>query len=791
MVGCLWVNLYTSFQAIIGITSIITKPVVVSLHFSMAKSPPRSLPEYFLSVLVLTILLIYSYALVFEIPYPGFDFDTEDGAITGIFTIENERSELQVGDKLLQVNAVTMDDYIHDKRQSLFLDVQPGDTVALRIQRGQQEHSVLWVIPEPRLTEIVDRLTLVWLPYLFWLAGTATLFLVRPKDLHWRLFSAFNYLTAIWLVAGLVSPGAIWQSAIVMRMVIWLCLPVYLHLHWVFPRPLRVLPGPFWWSSYIIAVGLAGLQWFQWLPSSAYLYSFALAVVGSVAFLLIHAFIQPDQRSALKLFGITAAVIFLPIIAVGFIASILQTAPTWLGWGVLLGLPAIPGAYFYTIYRRQLGGLELRANRIITIYLFLILLGTALVVVIPLADALFPNAALMISVVTAILVGFLTIIGFPRFAWFVDHRLLGVPLPPTELLQSYAARIATSLNATNLIHLLRDEILPSLLVRQSALLRVDDGDDLLLIYSEAVPEIFPLVTVDLLALLGQIGENYSLLPDVEAERSLAWIRLSFPLEVEGKLIGYWLLGSRDPDDFYAQSEISILKTISHQVAIALVNIAQAERLRTLYQINVERQEDESRRLARDLHDEVLNQLANLAMHMETEDVLSIFQDDYDVLTARIRRMVGGLRPAMLIYGLEAALEELVDDLSDRVSDGVIIQADLLPSGRRFNPKVEEHLFRIVQQACENALKHAQAKQIRIHGRLEPDVFLVVEDDGIGFPHHVRRDFNQLLADKHFGLAGIQERAALIAAQVKIETAPNHGTRVSISWVDEHNISVDS
>lgn len=79
-----------------------------------------------------------------------------------------------------------------------------------------------------------------WLPYVVWMAGTATLLFIRPKDLRWRLLVAFNYFTALWLVTG-SGPAKwhLWGSALFMRMAIWMTIPVYLHLHWVFPRTLK------------------------------------------------------------------------------------------------------------------------------------------------------------------------------------------------------------------------------------------------------------------------------------------------------------------------------------------------------------------------------------------------------------------------------------------------------------------------------------------------------------------------------------------------------------------------
>ena len=107
---------------------------------------------------------------------------------------------------------------------------------------------------------------------------------------------------------------------------------------------------------------------------------------------------------------------------------------------------------------------------------------------------------------------------------------------------------------------------------------------------------------------------------------------------------------------------------------------------------------------------------------------------------------------------------------------------LLPNDVRYPPTIELHIFRIVQQACQNALQHAQAGTIIITGSLETNAGeLVVEDDGVGFPSGEPLDLPGLLANKHFGLAGMFERAALIEANMTVEPGSVRGTRVRVNW----------
>ncbi|MFM8369106.1 MAG: hypothetical protein ACKOBD_10180, partial [Chloroflexota bacterium] len=99
---------------------------------------------------------------------------------------------------------------------------------------------VQWELPGTNSGEVWEQLASEWpIAYFFWLAGTLTLLFLRPKDDRWLLLSAFNFVTAIWLgVGGGASGYHLFYSALLLRSTIWLSVPVYLHLHWVFPRPL-------------------------------------------------------------------------------------------------------------------------------------------------------------------------------------------------------------------------------------------------------------------------------------------------------------------------------------------------------------------------------------------------------------------------------------------------------------------------------------------------------------------------------------------------------------------------
>ncbi|OGO37342.1 MAG: hypothetical protein A2W35_02610 [Chloroflexi bacterium RBG_16_57_11] len=740
------------------------------------------------SWLVLCILLAYTYARFFQVPYLGFDFNPSNGEIIDVFVQSASGAPLYRGDRLVQIGSVTFDSYRADSRQPLFDGMGRDRILPVTVQRGDQRVTIRWEIPPPNLQEILDRLVNVWwLSYIFWLTGVATALLVRPHDSRWLLLIAFCFLTAIWLITGSLSTWQILESTILLRIAIWLCVPVYLHLHWVFPRPLAKSPRLILWVLYLTALGLAVAEWFQIPPRTAYFFGFILAGVGSVVLLSLHFILRPTQRREAGLLVIAIGLAILPLLT-AVITRLSVAYPLWSGGG-LLALLIIPGAYFYIIYRRQLGGLEMRANRLVSAYMFILLIGTIFVVLVPLADAWlsFPNASTYVGVSAVLLVLLLTLVGFPRFERFVDRRLLGIAMPPTQILEAYSSRIVTSLDLSSVIHLLRDEILPSFLVRQSALLGYENGKRISPLYVTGVDGTYLPEEIDASTLLPYSGKYLPPFSGVDEKLPFQWIRLLFSLEVNNELLGFWLLGRRDPDDYYAQAEISVLQTIANQTAIALVNAAQAERLRTLYQANIDRHEEERIKLARGLHDEILNRLYVLSMNVDRHASPS-FQDHYQTVTDRLREIISDLRPAMLSYGLRPALEELTDELSERAGDDVMIVLDLPPSDARYEPKAEEYLYRIVQQACENALRHSHSSTIRIHGILDPgQVSLTVEDNGIGFADMEQLKFDRLLANRHFGLAGMHERSAIIGAELRIDGTLGGGTQVSVVWCpDEIN-----
>ena len=738
--------------------------------------------EMTLPLLISLILLFYTYAKFFGHPY-GIRWSSSTGTIVYVFDKQPEPT-LKEGDKIVRIGDVSWDEFSEDLRKTFFNGTAPGDIVPVTVKRDGQIVNIDWVYPGFNLDEFLEQFYSEWgMAYLFWFAGLVTILSIRPRDDRWLLMALFNFLTAIWLIAG--SSGSayhIWNSALVLRVAVLLSVPVYLHLHWVFPQTLGKLSNKLIGVIYAATLILAILQWFQFVPSNFYLLAYMVALIGSFILLLTHILRQPIARRDLRLLFVAALLAMILAVTWEIMYS-LNVIPEWLGSGGLLGLPLLPLAYLYSAFRRRLGDLEVRANRFFSIYLFVIFLAIVELPLIILFDQItqISGEVPVISLIAAVVTAAAFIWLYPAFEKYVERRIFDIPLPSKNLLEIYSNRITTSHSLSDLIRVVDEEIIPSLLIRQFVFLQLENGSVKVLSKTEVNEEQIPKAK-DVPDLLTQAGDY--LPPDATIEsQPYSWIRLILPLKLGEETIGFWLFGRRDPDDMYSQLEIPIIKSLSNQTAVALSNILQTERLRAMYETNIDRYEQEKLRLSRDLHDSILNELAALLMREDATVFSPEFQQAFEALTERLREIVSDLRPPTLNFGLKVALEDLADRLSERNQSTVRIVAAIQSDGDcRYPEKVENHLYRIVQEACENALKYARAKTIRIVARLEnARVDIKIEDDGIGFDAGSSLKLDEMLAHKHFGLAGMHERANLIGADMNVNSKSGQGTQIQVIW----------
>jgi signal transduction histidine kinase len=202
------------------------------------------------------------------------------------------------------------------------------------------------------------------------------------------------------------------------------------------------------------------------------------------------------------------------------------------------------------------------------------------------------------------------------------------------------------------------------------------------------------------------------------------------------------------------------------------------------------QEAERARLARELHDGPVQGLIALTQRAEMaqrqvqrdrkEDAQSLLEELRHMcqqMVQELRRLIGALRPIYLEdLGFVPALEMLVRQATEH-GDGEV-HLEQPQTVHRLPPKVELGAYRIVQEALNNALQHAQAQHVTIHVESQAEhLVLTIADDGVGFVFPGKPD--ELTRDGHFGLIGMLERATQLGGTLHVDTAPGQGTRVFV------------
>ncbi len=728
--------------------------------------------ESLLSIAVLFVMLLLTYGILIAAPYSGFYFNPTNGQIEIVYSSVN--STLKEGDRVEQIGAVSLAQFKSDRRLVMFQGAGKGDPIIVVVTRKDKQIAVTWVFPGFTLQEFANRLFDSWISgYAFWLAGFAAQLSIRPRDRRRRLFIIANYLTALFLVSGSLSSRHLWESSTLLHMSSWLMMPIFLQLHWEFPRPLGKTSKLFWSLFYAIATLLVLGEAAHIMGRNLYALGFLATVMGSIAFLFAHLVIHKDQRRVVGMLLLSIFIAFSSSLASALAVALGVVVN--LGWFTVFSMPFMPLAYFYIIYRRHLGDMEAKVNRIISTYFFLIILSVAVFITVvlairaELAQESWFALAMLLSLASIIV----TAISLPHFQMFVNQRFFSITLPYQHLPETYSSRIAASDNLTSLLTLLEHEVFPSLLIRQYAFLRSQDKVLSALLAKDILDETFDF------DLLSQKAGAY--LPPLPPDPN--WTRLILPLKVGDNILGFWLLGKRDPDDLYPQVEIPILQSLADQTAIALSNILNSEQLRTYYQADLETIANERIRISRDLHDNILGRLAHMRNSLDQKILPPTFLSAYDDLKKRLREIIRDLRPPLLDQGLFFAINDMVEDLREK-HESTNILLNTMNEGARFPGKVEEHLFHIVHEACENALKHSNCRTLTISGSISPGrVDLSIRDDGAGFDPNA--DHSALIANRHFGLVGMKERAHLIGAELEIKSQPGSGTIIHISWMQKN------
>jgi signal transduction histidine kinase len=375
--------------------------------------------------------------------------------------------------------------------------------------------------------------------------------------------------------------------------------------------------------------------------------------------------------------------------------------------------------------------------------------------------------------------------------WYRRWRY-GQPIAHEELLVQYGRRMAALLDRGALARLLADDVPGALGAARAAVLLAERHD---LVAMDGTGLHLPVLhaAVRWVASGGEATRVEGRLREliVQGRGDLDWTVVWVPLMRGADLYGLWLLGERSQNRAYAPEDQRWLTALARQAAVVLETIRYAEQeqqlaheMQALYRRAVSARESERGRLARELHDGVLQDLCAVTRDLKALEAAVpgaghgvpvqglVARSNESVQT--LRAICHDLRPPLLSNNTAQALRSLVERMD--AQSAAPIHIEISAENLCISEDAALALYRIVQEALHNAIQHADASEISVRLTRYPDrLRMTVTDDGRGIPDSA--DLGRFVTQGHLGLAGMRERAAMIGGMLDVQSAVDYGTVV--------------
>lgn len=760
------------------------------------------------TLLTFFLIIFYNIAYYVYVPVTGVWLDYDDQALnTAIIYRLNpggpgEKAGLRVGDIILTIDGRVIENLnipIHQPKM-------PGDVEVYVVQRDHQTLTIPLQVGSyaDHLDYLANIIPVELLSLLIYSLGLVILFFSRPTDIRARL------VAIVWVLAGVAitttGPGYIscawlapewtiltFSASIFFTTAAHLYFPVHTFSNRTRNLILRILFG----LSLILTISYLAQQIYLaiqreypriTITAEAINYPFYLSCLFSIGLLLKNRFFIKDKDIKRQ-----TGIIFLGTLA-GFLPFFLfSEIPNWIfgrNSGFIL-IPSnisilfmilVPISYGYVIYQRKLLKIDFIINR--GIVLFLMTLGILFVSMTILSLISIPfNLPSQVAIAGSFLCVLLTLPSAAfqkRIQMQVDRVLYGSYYDFTSVTSDLSNHLAQTIDRPAFISLLIHDLPVEMKVEKSALLLLEGNylelqqcDDSAFSVPQ-IDEICQLLSTNQRPFRAQNLWNLASADTNERWKQFDWAQLFVPIFNRDTLYGVLILGDRTVGEIYSNQDLQIVETVGQQAALSIANIILVEALRGLAQQLVRSDEEQRKKVARDLHDAVLQNLFFVKQRLTQSDPEA--SDLVDRAITTIRQTIKAQRPSLLDQGLILALDDLINDMEQLAGDNLLILwRNCLKEEIKLPDEQATSVYRIVQEALFNVLKHSKADQVIVTARKDDSILeLTIEDDGIGISSE-----DQVQVGYHYGFLNMKERATMIGANLNIISEPGNGTTVSV------------
>jgi signal transduction histidine kinase len=762
---------------------------------------------------------LYSIASQIGGPFPGF-FYAPDRIVSG-FTPQDFtgwQAGLRPWDRIVAVNGQHWREWRHLVRETGI-----GGTLVYTVERGDQRLQI--ALPTMEFTfEILLRFIPGWLLFaalflaigifvyarnptgrlnrylllylLLWASAMSLFWEYQISQYKWMAY-LFQPWAGITSVTGWVFfwsfPADQARKEFLAR---WPLIPAFIAL--------GVVATIYFPALFFLASRLDQPEWWRFYTLSA-TWGFFLIFAGGSVFNKTFPLLQIALKKGTSPLIRQQALVLLVGIGLGLSGFIVLTwapgaihfpPPANTQWGAVIG-SLYPLSIGYAILRYQLFDIRVVVRKGLVYSLLTATLTAVFLLLSLLTGYLFQKLtgqqSFLTTLLPALLVAFLFQPAHGRIQTFVDRAFFRREYEVRQTLTGFSQGLSTLREQGEVVRLVLDTVTETLGAQGAALWLLDDGQ-----YRPAEAGLAGALPAagDLVAWLDQERRPLPLLPDDRSPQAedlrQVGATLAVPLLAGENLLGILTLGEKGSGDLYSQEDLELLSTLAHSATLALENARlHEERMAILRQQLAQvtaAQEEERRRIARELHDGVGPALASLNIRLHT--ARKLLERDQDLAAGEIeelaelaqaniqdiRRLIYDLRPAALDeLGLVPALREYVARYREEQGLEMTLALPELEDDERLPAPVETALFRIAQEALNNVAKYAQARRVEvIMTRDRSGVTLRIADDGRGFDPEAPRP------GTHVGLWSMRERVKQLGGRFEIESAPGRGTKLTIT-----------
>jgi two-component system sensor histidine kinase ComP len=782
---------------------------------------------FYLSLATPALIAIVSIFL-WTFPYDGLNWSSRYEIIKVDPEGPGAKAGLYPGDVIVELDGVPI-----AQVSPLYEKKKAGDAVSFSILRGDEIKTIELILEAPSFHILVVRLEPLFVAFSFWLVSTIIL-AFKPSAREVRLFFLVSQFGAIGLAIGAISAFLLQEWAGRLFVIISCLLsPLLIHFHFIFPSlkftsrkrlAIKMLYG----IGLILSSPYALLSISQLRAISIYpilrnivMLYFSLSILVSIAS-LAHTYITaPLERRRIRLIFLGTAFAFSPLVILSILPEVVMGSPLLSYELSFPFLVIIPLSYSYAVYKQRLWRIDLILNRSVVYFIIGIIWACLYLASVIALDYLLPSAAigrpLLGALVTLVMASFFAPIK-GKIQALVDRAFYGGWYDYKSVIGDVSKSLSRALDESELSKLLVMKVSETMRLKGAALFLRDGKGNLVLREKVGFEGGLPISKIKGNGALARFLGGGEPIEAAKLRRKMRGseipfeekalldseqVRLWLPLAFKGKLGGLLLLGAREVEDFFGEEDVRILGTLAQQAGIACENVRLIEELKRKIKelANVKRElgeahqrlltgrEEERKKLSRELHDGIVQELTNLYKEMKEWSGMPLSEikvklegagERLSQLANEVRRICAGLRPVVLdALGLADAIRDEADKFTSRTG----IETNVTVEGNEemeLSEEVEITLFRALQEALRNVEKHSRAREVDITLKLPPlpeAVSLVVRDDGRGFV--VPSRLGKFVDEGRFGLVSIRERVRLAGGFFSISSKPGCGTSFEV------------